>query len=214
MPAPEFWIVAGPNGAGKTTLVQAHPIRLLLPAAHFVNPDDVALGLLRARGYRNFFEPSESILHAAFLEAANRVEQQLRAALQNGQPIGVETVLSSDKYRPLVNTIREQGGFVGFIYIALASPDLACRRVRKRVGSGGHDVPLEKIRSRWSRSLANLSWFAQSASAFWVFDNSDENPDVPPTLAAHGQNGRLHFLEPSANDVLRRAVADIPRPAK
>jgi len=33
-------------------------------------------------------------------------------------------VLSSDKYRPLVNAVRDQGGFVGLIYVALATPEL------------------------------------------------------------------------------------------
>jgi predicted ABC-type ATPase len=213
MPAPEFWIVAGPNGAGKTTLVQAHPIGLLLPDVPFLNPDDIALELLHARGYRNFLESSEAALRAAFLEAAGKVEAQLRASIQSGQPIGVETVLSSDKYRPIVSIVRKRGGFVGLIYVALASPDLACRRVRKRAQAGGHDVPLEKIRSRWARSLANLAWFAQNTSAFWVFDNSNENPKIPPTLVASGQNGRLSFLEPSANEIFRHALAKIPRSA-
>lgn len=132
MRRPEFWIVAGANGAGKTTLVQAHPIRNVLPQVKFLNPDDHARALLRQHGYRGFSDAPPPALQKAFLEAANAVETELEASLRSGEAIGVETVLSSDKYQPRVGFVREPGGFVGLIYIALASPELACARVFQR----------------------------------------------------------------------------------
>lgn len=211
MARPEFWIVAGPNGAGKTTLVQAHPIRHLLPGVKFLNPDDRARHLLAQGGYRTFSEAPAAALQAAFLDAANAVEAELRTALHRGEAVGVETVLSSDKYRPLVEFVRGQGGFVGLIYVALASPEIACARVTRRVRAGGHDVPAEKVHARWHRSLANIAWFAAHASAFWVFDNSDENPDLPPRLVASGQLGRLEFLDAPANAPLHKVLDSLPR---
>jgi len=132
MPRAEFWIVAGPNGAGKTTVVQVHPIALLLPHVRFLNPDDIALELLTQQGWKRFADAPNSALQNAFLEAANLVEAELRARLSRGEAVGVETVLSSDKYRALVNVVLEQGGFVGLIYVALATPELACARVARR----------------------------------------------------------------------------------
>lgn len=214
MARPEFWIVAGPNGAGKTTLVQAHPIRDLLPQVRFLNPDDQARSLLIQRGHRGFADAPAPALQQAFLDAANAVEQELQTALQRSEAVGVETVLRSGKYRPLVEFVRGQGGFVGLIYVALATPELACARVARRVQAGGHDVPAEKIRARWQRSLANLPWFAAHASAFWVFDNSDENPQVPPRLIATGRSGALDFLGPSASDGLRTTLSSLPRESR
>lgn len=211
MVRPEFWIIADPNGAGKTTLVQAHPIRHLLPQVRFLNPDDRAHVLLIQRGQRGFADAPATALRRAFLDAANAVEGELQTALRRGEAVGVETVLSSGKYRPLVELVRGQSGFVGLIYVALASPELACARVARRVQAGGHDVPAEKVRARWQRSLANLPWFAAHATAFWVFDNSDENPDVPPRLMAAGRSGALDFLEPSAGDALQISLSSLPR---
>lgn len=134
----------------------------------------------------------------------------LQTALRRGEAIGVETVLSSGKYQPLVELVRGQGGFVGLIYVALASPDLACARVARRVQAGGHDVPAEKIRARWQRSLANLPWFAAHASAFWVFDNSDEHPEVLPRLMAAGRSAVMDFLESSAGEALRTSLSSLP----
>lgn len=211
MASPELWIVAGPNGAGKTTLVQAHPIQNLLPRVRFLNPDDVARDLLTRGGYVGFPGAPEPAQRRAFLDAARMVEDELDAAVRRQEPIGVETVLSSDKYRPLVERVRRQSGFVGLIYVTVASPEVACRRVARRVKVGGHDVPVEKVQARWHRSLSNLAWFAARASAFWVFDNSDERPEVPPRLVAAGRLGVLETLDPSAGDALLASLNTLPR---
>jgi predicted ABC-type ATPase len=192
--------------------VQAHPISALLPGVRFLNPDDVARALLAQQGYSGFASAPETILREAFLSAANAVAIELESAIQRAEPVGVETVFSSDKYRASVESVCARSGFVGLIYVALASPELACARVARRVQAGGHDVPPEKIRARWSRSLANLTWFAARASAFWVFDNSDENPETPPQLVAAGRHGRLDLTEPSVFPALRAALAAIPGP--
>jgi predicted ABC-type ATPase len=211
---PELGIVAGPNGAGKTTLVQAQPIRRLLPHVTFFNPDDEALILLTRQGYHGFSDAPESVRRTAFLTAAEAVASLLNAALARGEAVGVETVLSSDKYRPVVDAVRAQHGFVGLIYVTLASPELACARVSRRVRAGGHDVPTDKIHSRWRRSLANLGGFAANASAFWVFDNSDENPAHPPLLVAEGGAGILTHLDTRANKTLLDALSMLPRGKK
>lgn len=211
MPRPELWIVAGPNGAGKTTVVQAHPLGDLLPRVKFFNPDDVARYLLVQKGYTGFADSPEQIQHGAFLAAADTVAVELQTAVGRGEAVGVETVLSTGKYRALVDLVRGRNGFVGLIYVALASPELACARVARRVRAGGHDVPLDKIRARWRRSLTNLAWFVSHVSAFWVFDNSDENPDLAPQLIATGKGGFIEFQAPTISESLRDALSSVPR---
>jgi predicted ABC-type ATPase len=211
VPSPELWIVAGPNGAGKTTLVQGHPILELLPRVRFLNPDDFARDLLMRRGHAGFSDAPDNDRLEAFLQAAKVVDSELQAGLRRGEAIGVETVLSTNKYRLAVEAVQAQGGFVGLIYVALSSPELACRRVARRVRAGGHDVPTEKTHLRWHRSISNLAWFAARASAFWIIDNSDENPDHPPKLVAAGRMGAVQFLDPSASEALRNALDRLPR---
>lgn len=207
MAAAELWIVAGPNGAGKTTLVQAHPISGLLPHVRFVNPDDRAREMLWKQGWAGFSDAPPAVQREVFRAAAQAVAEDLDAALTRGEPVGVETVLSTDKYRPLVERTRAGGGFVGLIYVGLVSPELACERVTRRVRQGGHDVPAEKVAARWHRSLANLSWFALHASAFWVFDNSDTDPERAPMLVATGNAGGLKLLAGEAPACFREALA-------
>ncbi|OAI55092.1 hypothetical protein AYO44_02835 [Planctomycetaceae bacterium SCGC AG-212-F19] len=211
MAAPELWIVAGPNGAGKTTCVQKDPIAGLLPNVVFLNPDDRTLLKLRSTGYQGFADAPVAVQTRLFIESADEVYRELETMLTQGRAVGVETVLSSNKYVPLVDDVRARGGFVGLIYITLASPAIARERVAARVRRGGHGVPNEKIALRWQRSLDTLPWFAARASAFWVIDNSDSDPNMPPPLIASGKAGKLAFLADQSFPELRLALATLPR---
>jgi len=37
---------------------------------------------------------------------------------------------------------------------------------------GGHGVPPDRTRARWSRSITNLTWFAERAELVLIYDNS------------------------------------------
>ena len=209
MPSPTLWIVAGPNGAGKTTCTQREPISKLLPSVQFLNPDDRSREKLIRQGYAGFAAAPENVRTAAFFESADEVFNELSRAVAAAESVGVETVLSTDKYRTVVEAVRQAGGFVGLIYVALESPALACQRVAARVRRGGHDVPVDKVEARWERSLDNLPWFARHATAFWIFDNSDSNLSLPPLLVARGRFGAVEFLAEDIFPRLRSAVDKI-----
>jgi len=97
------------------------------------------------------------------LEAVQRIEKWLEASIRAHQTIGVETVLSTDKYRRLVVEAKKLNFEIRLIYIILNSAELNIERVRMRVATGGHAVPEEKIRSRYKRSLEQLPWFLNEA---------------------------------------------------
>lgn len=210
MPVPELWVLAGPNGAGKSTAVQRSSISKTLLGVEFINPDDRTLRKLLAAGYSGFADTPHEILYELFIESANEVSKELEEKIEAGEPVGVETVLSSDKYRPLVETIRGRKGFFGLIYIAVSSPEISKARVAARVHRLGHGVPEDKIKLRWHRSLECLAWFAEQANDFWVFDNSDFNLEHPLKLIARGFDGRLEFLASDAFPEMTAALASLP----
>jgi predicted ABC-type ATPase len=212
MPAPEFWIIAGPNGAGKTTCVQREPIAKFLPKVAFLNPDDRTLSKLQLLGYQGFGDAPNDVQFRAFIESADEVYVELQSAIARKEAVGVETVLSSDKYRRLVEGVVASDGFFGLIYVALSSPEIARERVAARVRLGGHGVPSEKIDARWQRSLENLSWFARRATAFYVVDNSSFGLDITPTLVAYGtSNTGLEFLAAESFPALKAALQPLAR---
>jgi predicted ABC-type ATPase len=71
------------------------------------------------------------------------------------------------------------GYHVEIIYLRLASPRLALRRIAARVRQGGHDVPKADALRRFSRSWQNFeSRYRDLADAWAVYDNSSRPPKL------------------------------------
>ena len=199
MATPVLWLFAGPNGAGKSTFTQYPEFSAHI--RHFLNADELTRQLLQAQGYASFLNAPAEVLRRTNLDAAEKVFAQVNALLAQGEPVSVETVLSTDKYRDVVQNLRRNGGVFNLIYIGLRSPELSRERVARRVAKGGHPVPAEKLPIRWRRSLDNLPWFASQASRFLIYDNSDSDPArKPPLIAREGSKpGCLRLLDREAN---------------
>ena len=70
-------------------------------------------------------------------------------------------------------------------YLANLTPDdnpqINASRVAQRVMQGGHDVPIQKIVSRYYKSIANCSLLSKIVDRLYVYDNSTEN-ELPELL--------------------------------
>lgn len=205
----ELWIVAGPNGAGKSTLVNRGPLVGLLENAQFLNADDRTLEKLHKLGYSGFEEAPSSVLEATFVSAAKEVEAELPSQLELGHKVCVETVLSTEKYKPVVEMVRAGGGFVGLIYVGIRSPELLVARIAARVRRGGHDVPIDRLAPRWKRSIELLPWFAAHSDVCWIYDNTETSESVPPLLIARGTRGRVTFSNRNAIPEITNALAHL-----
>lgn len=128
----------------------------------------------------------------------------LKASLQAHQTVGVETVLSTGKYRQLVSAAKSLRFQVRLTYVILDSPERNVERVRLRVAKGGHDVPEDKIRARYSRSLEQLPWFLEQADQANIYDNSG----ATPRLIAVKKGGTI-TVDPDAMPAIANAVASI-----
>ena len=157
--------LAGANGAGKTT-VASNYVASRFPYWPQANADQLLLAL-QQRG------PVSQVPTDA-LSAAKLVDQAVLCLSLLGEPLIVETVFSSTKYQGVVPHARRANLIFRLVYIATEHPDINVARVRQRVADGGHDVPEDRTRARWRRSLDNLPWFVQRADRLVVFDNSGE----------------------------------------
>lgn len=176
---PQFLIIAGPNGSGKSTAYERSIVELGGRAFRIINPDLLSMRLARSEGLG---------VEEANLEAVRRIESWLETSILAGHTVGVETVLSTGKYRRLVEKAKSLGFEVQLIYVMLNSVELNVERVALRVRRGGHGVPEEKIRSRHAKSLKQLPWFFAQADVALLYDNSGASPELvgqkkPGTLA-------------------------------
>lgn len=62
------------------------------------------------------------------------------------------------------------------IFITTSDPEINVARVAQRVSKGGHDVPREKIISRYYKSMRFLPQIIEVADIVKVYDNSGEHP--------------------------------------
>ena len=189
---PRLWIVAGPNGSGKTSIYDNADIEDFGRSVWIINPDALAKRIADIEGLE---------LLPANLEAVRRIERWLYASIEAHQTVGVETVLSTPKYRPLLVAAKQKNFTIRLIYVLLNSAALNIERVRIRVAKGGHSVPNEKIVERRAKSLAQLPWFLAQADDAWIFDNSGDRPE----LIAAKRHGQI-AVEPNALAEIKDAV--------
>lgn len=193
---PLLLVIAGPNGSGKSTVYRDTDFEREGRSFWIVNPD-----LLAGRIHQTETLPYQD----ANLQAVIRIETWLMACIDVHKSIGVETVLSSAKYRRVVDEAKIKGFAIWFIYVLLDSPDRNVERVRLRVDRGGHDVAEPKIRERYVRSLQQMPWFLEAADRAWVYDNTGAEPN----LIARKEDGVLRVV-PKAPKNFLEAIKDFP----
>lgn len=167
-------VVAGPNGAGKTTFVETflEPLDIRV-----VNPDAIARAL--------YPDSPET----AGYEAARAAEAIRTDLMERGISFCTETVFSDATGAKLafLKEARRRGYVVIFIFISLASVALSSARVMQRTAQGGHDVPDDKIASRFPRVLANVEKALTFVDHAFLFDNS--SADEPYRFVAELRSG-------------------------
>jgi len=148
-------MVAGPNGSGKSTLIAAlRNSHASLPEL-YVNADD----LQRERGLDGY--------------AAQKLATQLRAlALHDGRSFMYETVMSHPSKLAELQAAALRGYRNVVFFVATLSPDLNVARIQTRVADGGHDVPEDRARRRYHRTLALAPLALAYAHEALIFDNS------------------------------------------
>lgn len=167
---PVIVALAGPNGAGKSTFYRAH---LEEAGLRFVNAD-VLSRELKIGPY----------------EAAKLADSLRRELVKQRESFVFETVFSDpagDKLAFLKDAAAA-GYTVILCFIGISGPATSEQRVAMRVSQGGHDVPTDKLQTRFPRILTNLRSALRELPHVWVFDNDDlRHPFRLVTVYANGR---------------------------
>ena len=92
--------------------------------------------------------------------------------LKTGNTFSFETVFSHPSKLDFMKKANQEGYKCYLYFAAVSSPDISVDRVRQRTLQGGHDVPENKIRKRYSRTLDNLLSAMRLSYRAYLFDNS------------------------------------------
>jgi len=117
----------------------------------------------------SFFEVSINAYFASV--CADFIRRKL---LEKRASFTFETVMSAPDKVELLKTAKQLGYRTYLYYIATNDPEINIARVQQRVQKGGHDVPKDKIVSRYTRSLKNLSKAIEHSDRAYLFDNSGD----------------------------------------
>ena len=189
---PMVAILGGINGAGKTTASQ-RTLRDALKIPVFVNADAIARGL-------NAFDPESEAVKAGRI-----MLDHLRELAAKRRNFAFETTLAARTYAVWLAQLKESGYAVHLFYYWLDRPELSIERVAERVRAGGHHVPAETIRRRYSRSVRNfLELYRPVVTTWQVYDNSN----LPGDLLAINNGYFDTILDDARWDLFLRSATD------
>jgi len=182
---PRIYVLAGTNGAGKSSIAGAV---LIEQGVEYFNPD-AAAALIAEANPGITLEDAQS---AAWYEGRRLLERAIAERLQ----FAFETTLGGTTITELLERAIASGIEVRIWYVGLDSVERHIARVRARVEAGGHDIPEERIRERYIRSLLNLIRLMPKLTELRVYDNSKEadprrTTSLSPRLLVHLDRGRL-----------------------
>jgi len=163
---PNLVVIGGPNGAGKsTTALEIIPNSLNIK--EFINADAIAKGLSPYNINDVKIQAGKIMLHRMHELAAKNID------------FALESTLSSRSLAKFLIQCRQNGYHVALLYFWLNDIALAIQRVKNRVDSGGHDIPVDIIKRRYRKSKLNLLNIYLPVSDSWtIFDNSANNPVI------------------------------------
>ena len=190
--SPTLIVLAGPNGAGKSTLYRTRVAPAF--AGPFVNADVIQR------------EELNDVAPEAAYEAARIAERRREEIMARGGDLVTETVFSHPSKLDLVRDAKGRGYAVWVLHVGVGSADLSVARVAHRVGTGGHDVPEEKVRVRYDRGTPLIREAVRIADVGLVYDNSVAG--WPPKLILTFKKGMLVKVRPDPPGWVRNVYRD------
>ena len=167
MRKPILIVVAGPNGSGKTSTTRLVIKHEWAEQCVYINPDEMA-----QTKFGDWNNPN------AVRQAVEYCEELREQLLKEHKDFIFETVLSSDGKVDFLKRAKEEGYFIRIFFICTETPSINAARIAKRVMEGGHDVPIQKIISRYLKAITNATKVAAFADRAYFYDNSIDNQEA------------------------------------
>ena len=167
MRKPVLIVIAGPNGSGKTSTTRLVIKHEWAEQCVYINPDEIA-----QTKFGDWNNPD------AVRQAVEYCEDLREQLLKDHKDFIFETVLSSDAKVDFLKRAKEEGYFIRMFFICTLNPTINAARIAKRVMEGGHDVPIQKIISRYEKALVNAIRVARFVDRAYFYDNSIDNQNA------------------------------------
>lgn len=191
---PRLYILSGCNGSGKTTASYTL-LPELLECSEFVNSDEFAKSL-------SPFNPSD-----ASVSASRYMLMKIRYLLNRRADFSIETTLATRSLVGIIEEARSLGYFVTVLYLWLKTPEMAIKRVADRVAAGGHRIPEDVIRRRYSMGIRYLFDTYIPICDRWVLADNTHSPFV---VVAEGNKDGINIKDEEKYNIIK----EIAHPTK
>jgi len=156
-----YTLFAGVNGAGKSTfhnvLNQDFGIR--------INLDEIVRDQ-----YCNLWRDTN-----VQMLAARSAVRLIKECMSGDKAFNQETTLTGRTIISNISKAKANGFKIVMYYVGLENVELSIKRVAKRVANGGHGIPEEDLRRRYSNSFENLKLVLVLCDIVYIYDNSKDN---------------------------------------
>ena len=157
-----IYVFAGPNGSGKTTVINKFLKDKICPE-YYICPD-------------NLVPKDQKDILAIYIKAMEYAEYLRHKALNEGNSFTFETVLSTRSKLDFIVEAKSEGYKIVAIYITTSDCNININRIAERVKRGGHDVPTDKVISRYEKSMDLMFDVISVCDEAKVYDNSSSIP--------------------------------------
>lgn len=173
---PDLYVIVGPNGSGKSTIIENSGIADRCPI--IINPDNFV---------KKF--PDIEDLEQRYIAAMEYCREQREILLEQRVTFGFETVGTHEEKLEFIRRAKRNGYTIHVVFVDSGSAEKSIERVKQRVARGGHDVPADKIRKRYSRIIELLpTYFEIADEALYIVTWTDV-----PTILANKYEDRIEI---------------------
>ncbi|HOZ81288.1 MAG TPA: AAA family ATPase [Bacteroidia bacterium] len=184
----ELLIVGGPNGSGKTTFAKSF---LQEYKYEFLNADEIARELSN--------DGSRAGNISSGKEYFKRIEK-LKAKNKN---IILESTLSGLFLRKLIREFKKKDYSIKIVFIVLNAPEQCIGRIKHRVETGGHFVPDDDVRRRFTRGKNNFWKIYKDLVEDWkLFNNTESGFEI----IAAGEKNKYDIVNQSLFDLFIKDI--------
>lgn len=176
-------VLAGHNGSGKSTMWRKRLSgQLQIP---LINADRMMLSILPEPGSDGALDEWAQLLRDTdeswMRVAQDGVQAFVGHAMRAKVPFAMETVFSYWEEQPdgtvlskidLIEDMQRAGYFVLLFFVGLTNAELSILRVQTRVAEHGHDVPMERLLTRFPKTQRAIAAASKVADAAIFTDNS------------------------------------------
>jgi len=117
------------------------------------------------------------------LKAFHEAEHCHQDALAALSDFSFETVFSHPSKLDFIKLAKASGFAVRLFFVSTEDSRLNIARVQKRVSEGGHAVPIDKIASRYVRTMSHLAPACLLVDEAFLFDNSSSEMRLVASLS-------------------------------